>query len=160
RADKFWGYAKIHSNDDPTIAPVVSLVSSSAASDVLADGRNFLKQGHINAAGNYARIAVELALREFCETKRIPVAYQQSPDKTPASDLLAAAKHYSVTVGHGVYGQPLAAIEMYTSILFNKLSHGGVPAITSHEVQGALNAVDGLLFALKVVPTNAKAAKH
>lgn len=45
---------------------------------------------------------------------------------------------------------------MYTTILFNKLSHGGVPAVTSYEVQGALNAVETLLFAIKVVPTGAK----
>ncbi|HRD87324.1 MAG TPA: AAA family ATPase [Accumulibacter sp.] len=156
KVDKFWNYARIHSDDDPTKAPVVSFATSSAAADVIADGRNFLKQGHVNAAGNYARIAVELALREFCETKKVLVAYQQLPDKTPASDLLTAAKEFSTTKANGTYDIPLAAIDMYTSILFNKLSHGGVPAVTSHEVQGALNAVDGLLFALKVVPTGTK----
>lgn len=157
KADRFWNYAKIHSDDDPTIAPMVTFATSSAASDVLADGRRFLKQGHVNAAGNYARIAVELALREFCEAKKVPVAYQQLPDKTPASDLLTAAKDFSTTKKNGVYDTPLAAIDMYTSILFNKLSHGGVPSVTSHEVQGALNAVDSLLFALRVVPSGAKA---
>ena len=156
KADKFWAYAKIHADDDPTSAPVVSPATSSAATDVLSDGRNFLKQGHINAAGNYARIAVELALREFCEEKNIPVAYQQLPDKTPASELLTAAKEFSTKNSKGIYDSPLAAIDMYTSILFNKLSHGGVPAVTSHEVNGALNAVEGLLFALKVVPSWAK----
>ena len=55
-----------------------------------------------------------------------------------------------------VHDIPLAAIDMYTTILFNKLSHGGVPAVTSYEVQGALNAVETLLFAIKVVPTGAK----
>jgi energy-coupling factor transporter ATP-binding protein EcfA2 len=156
-ADKFWNYAKIHSDDDPTKAPVVSLATSSAAADLITDGRNFLKQGHVNAAGNYARIAVELALREFCETKKVLVAYQQLPDKTPASVLLTAAKEFSRTKANGTYDVPLSTIDMYTSILFNKLSHGGVPAVTSHEVQGALNAVAGLLFALKVVPTGTKA---
>jgi len=133
----------------------VTLATSSAAADVLADGRNFLKQGHVNAAGNYARIAVELALREFCESKKVPVSYQQLPDKTPASELLTAAKIFSSKV-NGTYDKPLAAIDMYTEILFNKLSHGSVPAVTSHEVQGAINAVDALLFALKVVPTQPK----
>lgn len=157
KADRFWNYAKIHSDDDPTKAPVVTVASASAASDVLLDGRNFLNQGHINAAGNYARIATELALREFCETKKVLVAYNQLPDKTPASDLLTAAKEFSARA-NGIYDIPLAAIDMYTAILFNKLSHGGVPAVTSHEVRGALNAVDGLLFALKVVPTGARAS--
>jgi hypothetical protein len=151
-ADKYWKYAKIHSDDDPTKAPVVSSVTSSAALDVLIDGRSFLKQGHINAAGNYARIAAELALREFCETRKVPVPYQQLPDKTPASELLNAAKKFSTTAA-GFYDGPLAAIEMYTPILLNQLSHGGVPDVTSHEVRGALNAVETLLFALKVTPT-------
>jgi len=155
KADKFWSYAKIHSDDDPTKAPIVTLASSSASADVLADGRKFLKQGHINAAGNYARIAVELALREFCETKKVMVAYQQLPDKTPAIDLLTAARAFSLKA-NGIYDTPLAAIDMYTEILFNKLSHGGVPAVTQHEVQGALNAVETLLFAVKIVPTGAK----
>lgn len=158
KADKDWRYAKIHSDDDPTKAPIVTLASSSAAADVLVDGRQFLKQGHVNAAGNYARIAVELALREFCETKKIKVPYQQLPDKTPASELLTAAKEFSVTKANRAYDIPLAAIDMYTAVLFNKLSHGGVPAVTSHEVQGALNAVETLLFAIKVVPTGAKAS--
>src|SRR5690606_17096757 len=44
KADKFWTYAKIHADDDPTSAPVVSAATSSAATDLLSDGRNFLKQ--------------------------------------------------------------------------------------------------------------------
>jgi hypothetical protein len=155
KADKFWSYAKIHSDDDPTKAPIVIAASSSAAADALADARGFLKQGHVNAAGNYGRIAVELALREFCETKKVKVAYQTLPDKTAASDLLSAAKDFSASA-NGVYDAPLAQIDMYTGILFNKLSHGGVPAVTQHEVHGALNAVEMLLFAVKVVPTGAK----
>jgi len=149
RADLFWKYAKIHSDDDTTKAPIVALATSSAAADVLADGRNFLKQGNVNAAGNYARIAVELALREFCETKKVMVSYKQLPDKTPASELLTAAKSFSTTKVNGTYDIPLAGIDMYTEILFNKLSHGGMPAVTSHEVQGAM-------FAVKVVPTQPK----
>ncbi len=156
KADKFWSYAKIHSNDDPRLAPTVTIVSSSAACEAIANARTFLKDGHINAAGNYARIANELALREFCEVKKIPVAYHQLPDKTPASELLTAARGYSETKCNGVYDVPLAAIEMYSSILFNQLSHGGVPSVIHHEVQGAINAVETLLFAVKVVPTGAK----
>ncbi|MDM7933624.1 hypothetical protein, partial [Tabrizicola sp.] len=38
----------------------------------------------------------------------------------------------------------------------NQLSHGGIPSVTQHEVQGALTAVGTLLFSLKVNPTNAK----
>jgi hypothetical protein len=106
-----------------------------------------------STARNYARIAAELALREFCETRKVPVPYQQLPDKTPASELLNAAKKFSTTAANGLYDGPLAAIEMYTPILLNQLSHGGVPAVTSHEVRGALNAVETLLFALKVTPT-------
>ena len=155
KADKYWRYAKLHSDDNPTRSPTVTMVDSSAASEALRDGRQFLKQGHINAAGNYARIAAELALREFCETKKIKIAYQQLPDKTPASELLIAAKDFSKKA-NGAYDITLDAIEMYTGILFNKLSHGGVPPVTNHEVQGALNAVEFLLFAVKVTPTGAK----
>ena len=155
KADKYWRYAKLHSDDDPTRSPTMTMVGSSAASEALRDGRQFLKQGHIDAAGNYARIAAELALREFCETKKVKIAYQQLPDKTPASELLIAARDFSKKA-NGAYNSTLDAIEMYTSILFNKLSHGGVPPVTNHEVQGALNAVEFLLYAVKVAPTGAK----
>jgi len=156
KADKFWRYAKVHSNDDPTRAPTISAIGSSAASEALSDARAFLKDGHINAAGNYARIANELALREFCERKKVKVAYQQLPDKTPASDLLTAAREFSKSQCNGHYDVPLSTIEMYASILLNQLSHGGIPTVTHHEVLGAINAVDSLLFAVGVVPTGTK----
>lgn len=156
KADKFWTYARIHSTDDPSQAPTVTEVGSSAASETLDQARLFLRDGHINAAGNYARIANELALREFCEIKKVVIAYKQEPDKTPASDLLTAAKSHSKSKCGGVYDAPLEAIEMYSTILFNKLSHGGIPTVTNFEVQGAINAVGALLFAVKVVPTQPK----
>ncbi|CAN1576456.1 RecF/RecN/SMC, N-terminal [Paracoccaceae bacterium] len=155
KADKFWCFAKVHSNDDPTRAPVVTAVDSSAATEALKDAKQFLQQGHVNAAGNYARIATELALREFCEIKKVKVPYNQLPDKTPASTLLAAAKSFSAQ-NDQIYDTPLATIEMYSNILFNQLSHGGIPSVTQHEVQGALAAVGTLLFSLKVVPSNVK----
>ena len=46
--------------------------------------------------------------------------------------------------------------QMYSTILFNQLSHGGIPTVTNFEVQGAINAVSTLLFAVKVVPTQVK----
>jgi len=156
KADKFWTYARIHSTDDPTQTPTVTAVGSSAASETLDQARKFLSDGHINAAGNYTRIASELALREFCESKKIFTAYKQEPDKTPASDLLTAAKAYSKSKCQGIYDDPLEAVEMYSTILFNKLSHGGVPTVTNYEVRGAITAVGALLFAVKVVPTQLK----
>jgi len=155
KADKFWGFVKVHSNDDPTHAPVVTPVDSSAAREALKDAKQFLDQGHVNAAGNYARIATELALREFCEIKKVKVPYSQIPDKTPASDLLSAAKSFS-SQSHGTYDIPLASIEMYSNILLNQLSHGGVPSVTQHEVQGALTAVSTLLFSLRVVASGVR----
>jgi AAA domain len=155
-ADKFWRYVKIHSNDDPTRAPTVTDVGSSAANEASKDAQFFLDAGHINAAGNYARIATELGLREFCETKKIYLAYQQQPDKIPASELLIAAQQYSKSKCNGQYDNPLKAIDMYSTILLNQLSHGGVPAVTQHEVQGAIVAVKGLLFSVKVMPAGLK----
>lgn len=42
---------------------------------------------------------------------------------------------------------------MYTTILLNPLSHGGTPEVTPSEITGAIEVVDNLLFAFKVLPT-------
>jgi hypothetical protein len=126
---------QIHSNDDPKQSLVVTDVGSSAAAHTLEEAKQFLKNYYTNAASNYARVATELAPREFCEVKKIEVAYRQLPDKTPVSELLIAAKQYSENKCNGHYDGVVDAIEMYTSILFNPLSHGDVASVTDHEVR-------------------------
>lgn len=155
-ADRFWKYMRIHSDDDPTRAPSIISVSSSAAADAIQNAENFLRAGHLNAAANYSRIAAELALREFCEVKKLQMIYRQQPDKTPFSELLSAAKANSATNNGGKFDAVLASIEEFTSILLNPLSHGGVNSLTAHEVHRAIVEVEKLLFSLKVSPYGAK----
>ncbi|TKA97113.1 hypothetical protein FAZ78_07870 [Cereibacter changlensis] len=155
-ADRFWKYMRIHSDDNPTRAPVVFSVSSSAAVDAIKTAEGFLRDGHLNAAANYSRIAAEFGLREFCEIKKLQTTYRQQPDKTPFSELLAAAKAHSATQNGGKFDAVLASIEEFTSMLLNPLSHGGVNSLTAHEVHRAIVEVEKLLFSLKVAPYGAK----
>ncbi len=155
-ADKYWNYVRIHSEDDPARAPSVMSVSSSAASDAVQTAERFLREGHLNAAANYSRIAAETALREYCEFRKLPIVYRQQPDKTPFSELISAAKASSAANNGGKYDAVLASIEEFTNILLNPLSHGGVNNLTAHEVHRAIVEVEKLLFSLKVAPYGAK----
>lgn len=149
-ADKFWSYWELNENENKTIPPILLQASSSAPKQALDQAREFLKNGHINAAGNAARIAAERAVREFCEVKKAPVPYKNEIEKVPFSDILAGAEKWSNTSANAAYKDALSNIKMYQQILLNKLSHGSSLDLTKHEVQGAITAVDGLLLALKV----------
>ncbi|MBY4591960.1 AAA family ATPase [Rhizobium redzepovicii] len=150
KADKFWTYWQLHQPQDHRFAPLATDVDSSVAAQALHTARRFLKDGHIHAAGNAARLATEFALREFCASKDVPVPYVLPPKVPPASDFLArieawdSDKHYSSVIER---------IRMYTTILLNPLSHGGTPEVTPSEITGAIEVVDTLLFSLKVLPT-------
>jgi hypothetical protein len=149
-ADKYWDYWELHSDGDLKLPPVPTQVSSSAPKQAIDLAQEFLKKGHINAAGNAARVAAERALREFCDTKRVPVGYKNETEKVPFKELLDSAKKWSDSAAAGVYSDAISDVTMYSEILLNKLSHGGTPTLTEHEVRAAIVAVRSVLTALKV----------
>jgi energy-coupling factor transporter ATP-binding protein EcfA2 len=152
QADKYWTYWQLHQPQDRFYAPIATDVDSSVAAQALATARSFLKQGHVHAAGNAARLATEFAVREFCATKGIEVPYVEPPSFPPASKFLECIEAFDKAHQH--YKPVIDSIRMYTTILLNPLSHGGTVEVTPSEVTGAIEVVDKLLFALKVLPTN------
>jgi energy-coupling factor transporter ATP-binding protein EcfA2 len=150
QADKFWTYWQLHQPQDHTFAPIATDVDSSSSAQILAQARRFLKEGHLHAAGNAARLATEFALREFCAVKRVQTPYVAPPEVLPASKFLDAVGSFDA---EGHYAAVISSIRMYTTILLNPLSHGGTPEVTPSEVTGAIEVVDKLLFALRVLPT-------
>lgn len=150
-ADKFWVYWQLHQPKDHRFAPIATDVNSSVAAQALATARKFLKDGHVHAAGNAARLATEFALREFCATKGIEVPYVQPPSFPPASKFLECIEVFDKAHQH--YKPVIDSIKMYTTILLNPLSHGGTPEVTPSEITGAIEVVDKLLFSLKVLPS-------
>lgn len=154
QADKYWNYLEIHAGTNLKTPPTPLPVSSSSPSDALDLAKTFLSQGHINAAGNAARIAAERTLREFCEVKGVPVRYKVDSEKIAFSDLMSGVKNWSNTNANGQYNDVLDHLQMYTEILLNRLSHGGTSTLERHEVQGSIVAVDALLFALKTLSTS------
>jgi hypothetical protein len=150
-ADKFWVYWQLHQPQDHRFAPIATDVDSSVAAQALATARKFLKDGHVHAAGNAARLATEFALREFCATKGIEVPYVQPPSFPPASKFLECIEVFDKAHQH--YKPVIDSIKMYTTILLNPLSHGGTPEVTPSEITGAIEVVDKLLFSLKVLPS-------
>lgn len=150
RADVHWTFWQLHQPQDHMFAPVATDVDASVAAQILAQARQFLKDGHLHAAGNAARLATEYALREFCATKDVLVPYVIPPTFLPASKFLERIEAFDVEKH---YASVLQSIRMYTSILLNPLSHGGTPEVTPSEVTGAIEVVDKLLYSLKVLPT-------
>ncbi|NEJ64891.1 AAA family ATPase [Rhizobium ruizarguesonis] len=153
QADKFWTYWQLHQPHDHHFAPIATDVASSIAAQALDTARKFLRDGHVHAAGNAARLATEFGLREFCATKDVPVPYVLPPKVPAASEFLDCVEMFDKGAGH--YKSVIDSIRMYTTILLNPLSHGGTSEVTPSEVMGAIEVVDKLLFALKVLPTNA-----
>jgi hypothetical protein len=117
----------------------------------LVTARRFLKDGHVHAAGNAARLSTEFALREFCAVKNVSVPYVQPPNFLPASKFLECIEEFDK--GNEHYKGIIDSVRMYTTILLNPLSHGGTVEVVEKEVVGAIEVVDKLLFALKVLPT-------
>lgn len=95
QADKYWTYWQLHQPQDHHFAPIATNVDSSVAAQVLTQARRFLKDGHLHAAGNAARLATEFALREFCAAKDVLVPYVAPPK------VLAASKFRSNASRHG-----------------------------------------------------------
>lgn len=151
RADAHWTFWQLHQPQDHHFAPIATNVDSSVAAQALETARKFLKDDHIHAAGNAARLATEFALREFCAVKGVGVPYVQPPKFPAASELLDCIEEFDKAAGH--YKPVINSIRMYTTILLNPLSHGGTAEVTCKEVAGAIEVVDKLLFALKVLPT-------
>ncbi|MER8792337.1 AAA family ATPase [Mesorhizobium sp. M0983] len=151
QADRFWTYSVLHPGGNLTTPPTPLPVSSSAAKEAMHLAKQFLADGHINAAGNATRIAAERAIREFCEEKRIGVKYQVDSEKIAFSDFYRAARDWSNKSSQSAYRDVLDNLQMYVEILLNRLSHGGTPQLERYDVQGAITATDALLLALKVV---------
>jgi AAA domain len=150
-ADEFWTYSVLHPGASNKTPGMAISVSSSAPVEAMKQAKLFLKEGHINAAGNSTRIAAERAIREFCEVKKIPVRYNSDSEKIPFSAFYAAAREWSNKSSQAVYGDVLANLQMYVEILLNSLSHGGTQNLEKYDVEGAIAATDALLLALKVV---------
>lgn len=150
RADEHWTFWQLHQPGDHTRAPLATDVGPSVAAQSLATARQFLADGHVNAAGNAARLATEFALREFCAVKNVQVPYVQPPNFLPASKFLECIETFDK---EGHYRPVIDSIRMYTTILLNPLSHGGTPEVIQKEILGAIEVVDKLLYSLSVLPT-------
>lgn len=151
QADRFWTYSVLHPAGNLTTPPTPLPMSSSAAKEAIQLAKQFLADGHINAAGNATRIAAERAIREFCEEKNIAVKYKVESEKIAFSEFYTAAREWSNRSSQAVYRDVLDNLQMYVEILLNRLSHGGTPQLERYDVQGAITATDALLLALKVV---------
>ncbi|MDR6114494.1 MULTISPECIES: AAA family ATPase [unclassified Sphingomonas] len=151
RADEYWTFWQLHQHGDHRDVPIATELGASVAAQALTVARRFVKDGHVHAAGNAARLATEFALREFCAVKDVSVPYVQPPGFLPASKFLECIEIFDKGSQH--YKSIIDSVRMYTTILLNPLSHGGTAEVTPNEVLAAIEVVDKLLFSLTTLPT-------
>jgi energy-coupling factor transporter ATP-binding protein EcfA2 len=151
-ASNSWEFVEIRSpDDDPRAMPQSITHGDGAATLALAHSKAFLAQGHLSAAANYARTALEIALHYLCDKKSVKVRYKQDRRKQTSEELLSAAKEWAKNGGsNSKFFAALENVEMFKSIVLNPNSHAGAPNITKHEIAGAIAAVDAIVLATKV----------
>lgn len=117
------------------------------SASALEQAKEFLKQGHLGAAANYARTAFELKLRMLCNDTHAPVAYQINPKKYSLDALQAALndhikKHPTDCIG---WNRILKSAINYKDTVLNPHSHPMPDLVLRAEVSEAIKAIERLL---------------
>jgi len=126
----------------PPAAPIVSARGDLAREKAtLAQARVFVAQNHLPAAGNYARVAFELALKRLCEESGSPVPFRRQARDVRADLLASSLKAKAAAGGNLELGAALGRALMFRRIVLNPASHPDPPGLGRSEVEGAIAAV-------------------
>lgn len=146
-----WAYLKLH--EAPTSAttsmPVVRQLGSAAADDALDHAEDFVNNGHIAAAGTYARTAFELGLRQWAERGSVKIRFRSDPGELSSQELIDAIRGQKAQDPASDAAKALKSVEMFRTVVLNPLSHATPPAIVKSEVQGAIAAVRFMLSVVR-----------
>ena len=124
------------------------------AKQYLAHAKQLLVDHYVEASANYARQALEAALRGGCQQNKIPVAFQQNTKDVKAEELLQAAEDWSKrdAARKQRFEPVLKRLRLLRNVVLNPYSHPLAPNIPTTEVQGAIAEVEKLIDALSVKP--------
>jgi len=107
-----------------------------------------LGNGDLKAAAIYARSAFEICLQKFCEKKKVPVRFNRQLKRLDSDDFLDGIKNWQTASLVVIDTQLETDIKAVRSVVLNQLSHAQAIALTTREVQDAINVVARLEQAL------------
>ena len=143
--DSEWKYAEFYfSKTDEYEMPVY--VEDRA---YLEKAKEYFDGNDYKACAIYLRTAFEVAIKNFCDKKRLLVNYRKNPKRLTSEDFWAPIKN-----GRDKGGKPflqeslINEIELYRSIILNPLSHATIVNIIKKEIYEAMEAVKKLEDAL------------
>jgi len=117
-----------------------------ACADLLSRAEAHLQAGDLMAAAVYIRAAFETRVKNVCRDEGIKVAYKPDPRDVKIDQLWEAIVERQKTrqaTGDVDFIDPglMNDVEAVRSVVRNRLSHAGMPTLTSNEVKLALDTV-------------------
>jgi len=151
---KDWCYLKLFCQLDPEegFDRPTYLRHGEGAADLLVRAREHLASNDERAAALYARLALEVKLKRYCDKNGVPVAYNRDPRKVQAQAFWDAVrphafdKYRNDAAVLASLESSFASIEALRKVVLNPLSHSGVATVVKAEVKQAIDVVDGLSF--------------
>jgi hypothetical protein len=119
-----------------------------SSADLLERALMFLDEYHEPpAAANYARSAVEAALRHICEKRHVAVPFRSDPQKHSAEEFIDALRGEKLRKGSSWHLIPLrdqAELRALRSTVLNPLSHFNPTTVTGSEIRRAIAVAEKL----------------
>jgi energy-coupling factor transporter ATP-binding protein EcfA2 len=123
------------------------------ASDAAARAQEFLNDGELPAAANYARTSIETSLKRICDKRRTPIGFTLNPERLGIDLFIDAAANEPKTTGAPVAAgtrmlvpKDLARrIRALRTTVLNPLSHAHPTTVTSTQVKRAIAVATDLV---------------
>jgi len=122
-------------------------IRKQASADLIQRGRQFLADNELPAAANYARTALETALRIICEKKRVPIPFDSEVHKMTVDPFLYGVrdvKRSNTSTWHLIPLSTQKTLRALRSTVLNPLSHASPITVTASEVGKALDIAEKL----------------
>jgi energy-coupling factor transporter ATP-binding protein EcfA2 len=147
-----WNCLEIFEGDKAASAPIpiIRPASNRPAKQYLQHARDLLALKYVEAAANYARQALEEALRGGLELKSVKIAYKRNPKDYKLQEHFDALRAWTKedVAREAKYKPILDKVELLKNVVMNPYSHPSAPNIPENEVQAAIDAVNALVMEL------------
>lgn len=129
--------------------PVAHGKGATTAKNFTDRARHFLAPGTLDlrAAALYARVALEVKLKSYCDNKSIPTPYSMDGRSLDTEQLWKAVEGW--LAGHGISGKSaflMQEVKLYRRGVLNPMAHYHPVSLDQSEVEAAIKAVDALAF--------------
>jgi hypothetical protein len=123
-------------------------VRKQSASDLIKRAQEFLNDNEYPAAANYARTALETALKSICDKRRAPIPFRLDAEKHSAEAFINALANIRLHKGGSWHLVPLSTqkqLKAFRSTVLNPLSHAHPTTVTPTEIRIAIRIAERLV---------------